>query len=165
MVTGKNLVYILTAIALITATYFFLFPDKEKQIKKQLHRLTEYATKQQDEPTLTSLKKSKQIGALFADTGILKIRTPEIEGNFSRKELTDRITLARNAFTSLNLSFYDVNIQFSTETVAEVLLTMRLLGRMGADDIADVQEVRIVIQKQEGKWLFTGVEIVEVLEK
>lgn len=165
MVTGKNLVYLVTAIALVTATCFFLFPNKEKQIKKQLHRLTEYATKQQDEPTLTSLKKSAQIGALFADTGILKIHTPEIEGNFSRKELTDRIILARNYFTSLNVSFYDISIQFSAETVAEVLLTMRLLGKMGADDIADVQEVRIVIRKREGKWLFTGVEIVEVLEK
>ncbi len=163
--TGNRLFFLLIAALLAVGLFFFLFPNQEKEVKKQLNRLSRYASKQQDEPTLTSLTKSARIGKLFADTCILKINNPRIEGSFSPKEIMDRITMARNAFADLNVSFYDIDIQFPAKTTAEAVLTMRLLGKLGHEDFADVQEVRFNLKKTERKWLINGVEFIEVLER
>ena len=165
MLTRKNILLTLTAISLCVALFFFLAPNREKEVKKQLNRLTQYAAKQQDEPPLTSLTKAAQIGKLFADPCTLTIRNPEIKGEFSRKEVTDRILMARNSFSEMTVSFYDITIQFPVETRAEALLTMRLLGRMQGEDFADVREINMTLHKQDRKWLINGVEFIEVLER
>lgn len=165
MIPGNKLLFILTAAVLAVVLFFFLFPNQEKEVKKQLNRLSRYASKQQDEPTLTSLTTSAKIGKLFAETSILKIKNPGIEGSFSRKEIMDRVTMARNAFGDLNVSFYDIDIRFPGETTAEAVLTMRMLGKLGTEDFADVQEVRFGLEKTDRKWLINEVEFIEVLEK
>ncbi len=165
MVTGKNLLFILTAIALIAGLFFFLLPNREKEVKKQLNRLSAAASVQQDEPSLTALKKAARIGKLFADTCTLNVQRPAINGSFSRKEIMDRISMAKRVFTKLKVSFYDITVQFPAASKAEALLTMRLLGERGDQDFADVQEVRFTLEKVDRKWLINGVEFIEVLEK
>ena len=167
MTTGNRLLFIFIATVLAVGLIFVLFPNQEKEVKKQLNRLSQYASKQQDEPALASLAKSAKIGQLFADTCTLTIKNPRLEGSYSRKEIIDRITMARNAFGVLDVSFYDMSIEFPIEGRAKALLTMRLLGKLGKEkeDFADVREVQVDLKKTERKWLINGVEFIEVLKK
>ena len=165
MLTGNRLFFFLIAAVLAVGLFFFLFPNQEKEVKKQLNRLSQYASRQQDEPTLTSLTKAGRIGKLFADTCTLTMNNPRIEGSFSRKEIIGKISMARRSFTRLDVSFYDISIQFPVDGNAEALLTMRLLGKLGNEDFADVQEVQIDLKKTKRKWLINRVKFIEVLEK
>ena len=165
MLIGNKLFFILIATILAIVLFFFLFPNREKEVKKQLNRLSAAASVQQDEPSLTSLKKAARIGKLFADTCTLSVQRPAINSSFSRKEIMDRISMAKRVFTKLEVSFYDITVQFPSDSEAEALLTMRLLGERGGQDFADVQEVRFTLEKVDRKWLINGVERIEVLEK
>ncbi len=165
MLTGNRLLFFCIATLLAVGLLFFLFPNREKEVKKQLNRLSAAASVQQDEPPLTSLKKAARIGKLFADTCTLSVQRPAINNSFSRKEIMDRISMAKRVFTKLEVSFYDITVQFPADSKAEALLTMRLLGKRGDQDFADVQEVQLTLEKVERKWLINGVELIEVLEK
>ena len=165
MLTGNRLLFFCIATLLAIVLFFFLFPNREKEVKKQLNRLSAAASVQLDEPPLTSLKKAARIDKLFAGTCTLSAQRPAINSSFNRKEIMDRISMAKRVFTWLEVSFYDITVQFQSDSEAEALLTMRLLGKRGDQDFADVQEARFTLEEVDRKWLINGVELIEVLEK
>ncbi len=165
MVTTKNIVIILVVFTLAAGSFYFLSPGREKQIRKQLTRLTEYAAREPAEPTLTTVAKAARIGALFADPCSLDIENPSMNGSFSRKEVMDRINMVRHYFSSLNVSLYDITIAFPEEARAEVVLTMRLTGTRDNEDYTDTREVEFTMEKPDKKWLISRVHLVEVLEQ
>ncbi|HHD64917.1 MAG TPA: hypothetical protein ENK96_11300 [Desulfobulbaceae bacterium] len=165
MVTSKHLFFISILLCLVVVLGLYLFPSKEKRVKKQLNNLTEYASKKRNEPTLKTLTKTTRISGLFAENCILKISNPKIEGNYSRKEIMDRVNRVRNSFSRLKVSFYDITIHFTSDTSSVVLLTMRLLGKSKAEEFTDVQEVKLKMQEIRGKWLISGIELVDILER
>jgi hypothetical protein len=165
VVTPKNLFFTSILLCLVVALGLYFFPSKEKRVKKQLNNLTEYASKKRNEPTLKTLTKTARVSGIFAENCILKISNPKIEGNCSRKEIMDRVNMVKNSFSRLKVSFYDITIHFTADTSAVVLLTMRLLGKSKTEEFREVREVKLKMQEIRGKWLISGVELVEVLER
>lgn len=165
MVTTRNIVFLLTALALVAGSMLLLLPGKEKQVRRQLTRLTEYAAKQPAEPTLTTVTKVARIGSLFATTCSLRLEHPPVDGSYSRKEVMDRINRARAFFSRLQVSFYDIRIRFPEELRAELLLTIRLVGTIDDESYDDAREVELTMEKADKKWLISRVRQVEVLER
>ena len=64
------------------------------------------------------------------------------------------------------MKFYDLHIIFPEKEISKVPLTARLTGRSTAgEQVDETRELECVLKKIEKKWLFSTIEIVEVLKK
>lgn len=66
-------------------------------------------------------------------------------------------------YTQVQVSLHDIAIDLSRKITAVVGGTIRLCGQGRGETVADVQELQAEMGKTDGQWLFTAVEIVEVL--
>jgi sensor histidine kinase YesM len=143
-----------------------LFPSEEKRIRKPFNLLTQRASKFPDENTFTVLRKMKEIGALFDEHCELKASDPSLSGVYSREEISAYAASVRSSFSQLNLEFYDFHIGFPEKGLAKVALTTRLTGKsMSGEQVDETRELECTLKKIEKKWLFSQIEIVEVLIK
>jgi len=64
------------------------------------------------------------------------------------------------------LKFYDFHTVFLEKETTKVTLTARLTGRSTAgEQVDETRELDCVLKKIENKWLFSQIEVVEVLKK
>jgi hypothetical protein len=146
--------------------FFYFFPNDERKVKKQFNLLSEWVTKSQDEPSFTMLQKIKNIGTLFDEHCELKVPSQSLSGSYTREEISTYAGSARSYFSQLDLKFYDFHIVFLEKGIANVTLTGRLAGSSTAGEQADeTRELECVLKKIENKWLFSSIEIVEVLKR
>ncbi len=171
MITTRNTVILLVILGLVAAGFIILRSTPEKQVRKQLDQLVESVDKEPGEPTMTTLTKIGAMGKLFADTCQVTVDRPPMEGEFSRKEVMDRINMARNYFSELHLRLHDVSILLPTDSRAKVLLTLRIHGIHGIHGIhdneenIDTRELELILDRKDRKWMFSRVKVVEVLEQ
>ena len=165
MTTTRNTVILLVILGLVAAGFIILRSTPEKQVRKQLDQLVESVDKEPGEPTMTTLTKIGAMGKLFADTCQVTVDRPPMEGEFSRKEVMDRINMARNYFSELHLRLHDVSILLPTDSRAKVLLTLRFHGIHDNEENIDTRELELILDRKDRKWMFSRVKVVEVLEQ
>ena len=155
------LVFILSVLAVLT-----LFPSEEKKVRKQFHLLAEWVSKEPGENPMTMVYKIKNIGTLFDGTCEFKIPAYSFSGNYTREEISGYASSGRLSLSQLDLKFYDLGITFPEEGVAKVSLTARVTGKSNSGEYIDeAHELESVLKKVEKKWLFSKIEVVEVLKK
>jgi gas vesicle protein len=163
--TKYILVGVLMGIIGIVAAVIF-FPDEEKEVKKQFSVLSGWVAKSQDEAPFTMLQKIKNIGTLFDVHCELKAPSQSLSGSYAREEISTYAGSARSHFSQLDLKFYDFHIVFPEKGIANVTLTGRLAGKSTTgEQVDETRELDCVLKKIENKWLFSSIEIVEVLKK
>jgi hypothetical protein len=71
------------------------------------------------------------------------------------------------AFSQMTLNFHDVSVAISGEGMTKVSTTGRLKGiSANGESVDEIQSLEFTLQKDsKGRWLFTAVEVVEVLKK
>ncbi|HJO62879.1 MAG TPA: hypothetical protein QF571_08690, partial [Desulfobacterales bacterium] len=95
-------------------------------------------------------------GSLFADICRLKVTATSFSGEYTPKEIIDRTIMARASFAQATIKFYDVNIDFPIDGVANVVATVRLTGKSSREkDVVDTHEIEAILKKIDGDWLFT----------
>lgn len=145
---------------------FYLVPSEEKKVKKQFHLLSEGVLKSPEENAFIMLQKMKNIGALFDEHSELKAPSQSLSGSYTRQEISAYAGSARSVFSWLDLKFYDLHIVFPEREIANVTLTARLTGRSAAgEQVDETRELECILKKVEKKWLFSAIEVVEVLKK
>lgn len=166
MVKSKYiLIAAMIVVAGIWATIFF-FPSEEKKVKKQFSLLSEWISKDPNESTLTMARKVKNIGTLFAERCELREPVYPLSGSYTREEITSIALRGRAHFFDLSLKFYDLNISFPEEGVARVTLTGKLTGKStSGEQMDETRELECLLRKIENQWLFSQLEVVEVLKK
>jgi len=165
MVRAKYAIPGLLVILGLLAFYFF-FPSEEKKIKKQFALLSEYASKEQGESTFAMAHKVKNIGPLFTDKVRLQIPDYELSGSYPRQDIVNYALRARLSFSRLSLQFFDLVISFPEKKAATVTLTSRLTGKSAqGEEVDESRELSCVLKKIEDQWLFSDVEVIEVLKK
>jgi hypothetical protein len=143
-----------------------LFPSEEKRVKKQFRLLSEWVSKSPGENTFTMLQRMKNIGTLFDANCELKAPDQSLSGTYTREEISTYAGSARSHASQLDLRFYDFDITFPEMRVAKVTLTARLTGKSTAGEQMDeTRELECRLRKIEKKWLFSQIEMVEVLKK
>jgi len=142
------------------------FQSEEKKVKKQFHHLSEGVSRDPGENVFTMAQKAKRIRTLFAESCGLKISIEPLSGQYTPEEISSYATRCRSQFSKLNLKFYDLHIEFPEKEIAKVNLTARLTGRLTTEEYVDeIRELECQLKKVETKWLFSNVEVVEVLRK
>ncbi len=142
------------------------FPSEEKRVKKQFRLLSECVSKSPEENAFTLLQKMKNIGSLFNANCELKTDYPSLSGSYTREEISTYAGSARSHVSQLDLRFYDLQVIFPEKEVAKVTLTARLTGTSTAGERMDeTRELECFMKKIEKKWLFSKIEVIEVLKK
>ena len=143
-----------------------LIPSEERRVKKQFHLLSEWVSKSPEENALTMLQKMKNIGTLFDEHCEMKIPDQSLSGSYTRQEVSTYAGSARSYLSQLDLKFYDLRIIFPEKEIARVNLTARLTGRSTAGERMDeTRELECVLKKIDKRWLFSQIEVIEVLKK
>ena len=143
-----------------------LIPSEEKRVKKQFHLLSEWVSKAPEENAFTMLQKMKNIGALFDEPCEIKVPDQSLSGSYTRQEISAYAGSARSHVSQLDLNFYDLRVVFPEKEVARVNLTARLTGRSAAgEQVEESRELECVLKKIDRKWVFSQIEVIEVLKK
>jgi len=166
MVTSRNIIILLMVCLLGSALFFFLHSTREEQIRARLDQLCKEIQKQENEPALDSMTKAARIGKLFQDPCQIYFTTPLLDGRLTRREIIQHISVARNRFSRLNLSFYDITFNFPDDRLASLSMTMRVQGYFQGDDepFSDVRELLMDMEQTDGTWRISRVEEIQVLE-
>jgi hypothetical protein len=166
MVKGKHVTLTLFVVVVGILAGVFCFQTEGKKIKKQFRLLSKQASKDHDENNFTMARKARSIGTLFAENCTIDAHITSISDSHTRQEISALAARARLAFSRLSVRFYDLHIEFSEEKTARVTVTGMASGTLrGGDLVDDTLELECTLQKQDDKWLFTAIEVVEVLEK
>jgi len=153
---------VILGIAMVTA----VFPSEERRVKKQFRLLSEWVSKSTEENAFTMLQRMKDIGGLFDAHCELRVPDQSLSGSYTREEISTYAGSARSQASQLDLKFYDLQVVFPGKEVAKVTLTARLTGRSTAGERMDeTRELECLLRRIEKKWLFTQIEVIEVLKK
>ena len=143
-----------------------LIPSEEKRVKRQFHLLSEWVSKSPEENAFIMLQKMKNIRSLFDERCEMKIPDQSLSGSYTRQEISTYAGSARSYLSQFDLKFYDLRIIFPEKEIAKVNLTARLTGRSTAGERMDeTRELECVLKKIDKKWLFSQIEVIEVLKK
>jgi hypothetical protein len=166
MVKIKYLLIGLIVVVIGIVIAITVLPSEEKRIKKQFYLLSEWVSKSTEENAFTLLKRMKDIGSLFDAQCELRVPDQSLSGTYTREEISTYAGSARSHASQLDLKFYDFGIAFPEKAVARVTLTARLTGKSTAGEQMDeTRELECLLKKIEKKWLFSQIEVVEVLKK
>lgn len=143
-----------------------VFPSEEKKVKKQFNLLAAWVSKSPEENTFIMLQKMKNIGTLFDEHCELKAPDQSLSGSYAREEISTYAANARSHFSQLDLKFYDFHVVFPEEGIAKITLTSRLTGRSASgEQLDETRELECVLKKIDQKYLFSEIDVVEVLKK
>lgn len=166
MVKFKYIIIFLSVVIFVILATVYLFQSEEKKVKKQFDLLSKWASKDPGENTFTMMNKIKNIGALFEENCGVKIPAQSFSGSHTRNEITSYAAQGRLQFSQLHLEFCDLNVALPEKGIAKVYLTARLTGKLnGGEYVNEAHELDCVLKKIENKWLFSDIEVVEVLKK
>jgi hypothetical protein len=166
MVKAKTLAIALLAVILAVVAWVYLSQSDTKKIKKQFDSLSKLVSKEPGENPITMVTKAKTLEALFAETCQLSNPIDDLKVTYTPAEMSSYAANSRIAFAELSLNFYDFNIEFPERGLARVTLTGNLKGKLMSGNLIDeTREVQCVLKKINRKWLFSEIEIVEVLKR
>lgn len=149
----------------IVAVRHFAQTD-EKKVRKQFALLSEWVTKEANESIVTTSYKIQHIATLFADPCRLKADLISFTGSYTPEEISGFAGRSRFHFSNLSLKFYDLNLSFPDKETAQVTLTATVTGETkSGEHVAATHELETVLTKTEDEWLFSYIELIEVLQK
>jgi hypothetical protein len=144
----------------------FLIQTDGKKIRTQFNLLAAWVSKQPDESLVTTSYNVQHIATLFADPCVFTADVISLSGSYTPDEISGLAGRSRFSVSYLALKFYDLNIIFVQEGMAQATVTAKLTGKTKSGDILEAtHELKTVLIKTEGKWRFSRVEVVEVLQK
>ena len=161
--------YVLLALLIVIAgswAAFRFFESDERKVKKQFVQFSEWVSKESGESPIAIAQKVKNIGSLISGSCEIKIPFDSFSGKNTPDEVSAYAARGRSYFSTLDLKFYDLSISIPEKGVANVTLTARLTGTSSAGEhVEETRELKCVLKKTEKKWLFSEIEVIEVLKR
>jgi hypothetical protein len=162
--TASILASILTI--LIVGVSLSCSTNEEKRVRNQFKLLSEFVSKDRSENALTMAQKIKNTAQLFVDGCEINVPDQSVVGSYSRDEIARYAGQARLQFSKLSLRFHDLDIYFPENAVALVTVTARAEGNSkDGERVNEVRELQCALTRTEDVWLFSRIEVVEVLQK
>ncbi len=165
MVNGKTILVALLLAGVLGLLALRFWPSDERAIRAQLRLIEEAGSKQPAEQPVEALAKATQLADLFNDPCRLVVTAAQHAAIYPRKQIQERIVMARALYAEVEVTLHDIAIALGEHHTAVVRGTIRLHGQSKGEPLADAQELRAEMAKIDGTWLFTSVEIVEVVER
>lgn len=163
----KYVILLLFAAILIgIAATLYVLTSKSYQVKKRFSSVAKWMSKDGEESNLVTARKIQNMMSILADTCTIKDPTSDELKEFSGREIAQRAVLARRDFTTISLKFHDLDITFPEKNTATAIATARAAGTSKDGDLfSGTYEFECILQKGDDGWVFSAIEIVQVLEK
>jgi hypothetical protein len=157
---------ILAAVLVGIAAMLYLFTSESSQVKKRFSSVATWMSKEGEESNLVTARKIQNMMSILAETCVIQDPMTGEPQELSGREIAQRAVLARRDFTTITLKFPDLDIAFPDKNTATAIATARATGVSKEGDLfSATYELECTLQKGEEGWVFSAVEIVEVLEK
>ncbi|MBU0943982.1 MAG: hypothetical protein KJ804_11525 [Proteobacteria bacterium] len=160
----QKLLILLTILLVAGGTLFFL-PSDEKKIRNNMAAFADYCSSIKKEPPLETLKKAALSARLCSNPCWVQITSLNIDRAFNTKEFSDHILILKKALTNTRFNFHDTVIDFPADNRAEIMTTLRLAGKTKDSRFTDAYEMKILVEKRDGDWLFSSFTVVEFIEQ
>ena len=166
MVNLKNIIiFVLVAVVGVFAAFYF-FQSEESKVKKKFNLLSELGSREPGENKLALTVKNKQFKGLFTENCAIEFPAYSISKTFPAQEFARIVFGVLLQYSEYSPRFYDIGIQIPSENSANAVFTAKLTGKLPSGEyVQDIHEVESTLSKIDGEWLFSGFEVVDVLEK
>ncbi len=146
---------------------YHVFYNEEAKVKRQFKELSERISKKPGETKLIAAVTVNKITRMIRETIQVDIPSRSISKTFTRKDLSAPVFHVRSHYSKMTLRFVDFVIDLSEEGTAAVSVTGNITGKLlSGESVDETHELDCLLIKNENdEWLFSSIEIVEVLEK
>jgi hypothetical protein len=166
MVRIKYVIVALLIVMVGISAIFHFFPSEEKKVKERFALFSEQVSKDPQENALVMASKIKGITALFGESCDFTVSDYSLSGNYTREEISGIALRGRSHFSTLGLKFYDLKVSLPERDLAQVNLTARLMGKsVHGEHVDETRELICFLRKVDKKWLFSSLEVIEVLRR
>ncbi len=142
---------------------FFVITSEEDKIKRQFKHLSEIGSRQSGENPVFLASRVLHIKKLFAKECYINFPAHSISKNYTRQEIVSSTFNVLSRYDTLKSDFDDL-IVFISDSTAQAVLTVKLTGTLlSGAYVEDIYEVDCMLMKNDGKWLFSRIEIADVL--
>lgn len=163
--SNRQLIIISGIVLAAVAIFFVLRPSDEEKILKKLDLMAEYCTTEQQEPAMVTLQKVASAAKLCTDPCLVKLDSVDVDQEFTRKEISDRILMLKKRLVGATFTFQDTSFTSLEGDNAALTTTLRLNGKTVDGRFTDAYELDIAARKIEGEWLFSSFVVVEFVER
>ena len=165
----KKIVLLVIAATVIAAVGYFVFrsPNESQQIINRLNQLTSRISKNSGEGPVTMALKHQAIMGLIDSQCTVFIKEAMLAGDFTPEGFAAQMTRSRSMFKSIKGSVDYCEVQLNADqTEATISFAIRVIAELKSGRKMDeVRDLQATVRKVDGKWLFSGFEIRQVLEK
>jgi hypothetical protein len=140
--------------------------SEETRVIKQFDRLSERVSRDSEETIIETARKAHSIASLFSSDCVVVTDEPALSGAYGREDMANRVSQVRSSFTRLRLRFHDLAVELDGPGSATAVVTGRVTGWTRYQERVDEsREVVCTLKKTDGEWLFSRIEVVDVLER
>lgn len=161
---NRNL-FIILVLVLIVGVGFWLWPNDEKTIRKNLHQLAAFCSTAKESASMANMTDARGAAKLCAAQCSVEIESFHIQQTFSQQEISQHILFMKHTLAESHFAFKDITITFPSQTEAKITATLSLQTKTKDQRFTDAYELDIVSQKSDGDWLFSAFTVVEFMER
>lgn len=154
---------VVLAIGVFVAREFL--KSEEARIRERFARLASTVSKEKKEKPIAMLHLTRSFRTLFADPCTIDGARRSISGSYSPRELASLVVRGRQSFSELSLAFSDLKITLRNNRTADAVFTAFVRGTRGGGSFREAREVKATLSKEESGWVFSDIEVVQVLRK
>lgn len=150
---------------LLVAAWWFFHENPEAEVQEAHDELSRLLSKTEGETATSMLVHARLIQGLFAENCDVTGDAEMLVGSYTREDMVSTIIQLQAMFTSIDLTFHELTIEFPAEDDALVNFTAVLIGRSTMTEGEEAAETRGVVsrmRKVEGKWLFSEFKLVKL---
>jgi hypothetical protein len=157
---------VLLAIVITAGVWLWtvFFPSAQKVIRQQLAAVARDASSNPNQNPLVSAANAQMLAAHFSTNVAVQLDVPgRVQHTFnSREEIAQAAVFASSSANGIQVQFLDVNVTVGPDQQSAVA-DLTLKAQAAGDKDFTVQEMKVTLQKTDGKWLITRVETVRTL--
>ncbi len=166
MVKSRVILIVVVSILVGIISYFVLFQNEEAKVKKRFYYFAETIEKIPGENQIVAIANANRLKDVIIEKCKIEVPAHSMSREISKNDLSTFILARRFQFSEISLSFYDFLIEFPEENTSIVIVTVSMEGYLkNGDSIEDIHELKCGLQKIEGIWILTKIEVVEVLRR
>ena len=165
----KKLLYLALGAAVLLMLVLWLWPSETKRVRKVFSTVSHEIHKRgREESMVISAAKAKALANLVAQDATFDLEG-RLQGTFGGRPLVQQIIMVRGQAERIEIGFADLAIDFLDKRTASATGDVYLSGLSDALGLAgrDARALETVLEKdaEDGKWRFTLVRILPIVEK
>lgn len=161
----KKLIILAVVAGVGLGLYLWLRPTEEGRVRKVVAALATTLSRPTGESTLMMALKTERMQELFGPEVSVQLLNFPGNGTLTANELASHATRLRPLFSSIELTFYDVDVQLEGADHATADLTARLKATREGNVREETRQLLCRLRKLEGKWRFCAFEEQAVLQR